>query len=407
MKPKTGTVIIFILILTLGLLIAGMVWWRSVMETNREARVKSRLELVQALSQAEPGSTILVEPGVYEGGIYIENLRGEPGKPIVIAAADPSDPPVIRGGREGLHLVDPAYVEIYNLTFVGASYNGVNIDDGGSYDTPAHHIVLQGLTVMDIGPEGNRDGIKLSGVDDFVVRNCVVERWGTEGSAIDMVGCHRGIIEGCIFRYEDDVGSSGVQVKGGSSDIIIRGNRFEHAGRRAVNIGGSTDLQYFRPQPPPGYEAKNITVEGNVFIGSNAPIAFVGVDGAVVRFNTIYCPKLWVVRILQETTEPGFIPCRNGRFTDNIVVFESHETSTTVNVGPGTLPRTFVFARNFWYALDDPLLSHPSLPVDEVDGVYGLDPMFVDPEKGDFRLKPGSPAEGKGAYALSDEESSP
>ena len=255
MEAKRGIVIILILVLTLGLLIAGMVWWRSVMETN-ETRIKSRLELVQALSRAEPGSIILVEPGVYEGGIYIENLKGEPRKPIVIAAADPSDPPVIKGGREGLHLVDPAYVEIHNLTSVGALYNGVNIDDGGSYDTSAHHIVLQGLTVMDIGPEGNRDGIKLSGVDDFIVRNCIVERWGTEGSAIDMVGCHRGIIEGCIFRYEDDVGSSGVQVKGGSSDIVIRRNRFEHAGGRAVNIGGSTDLQYFRPQPPPATKLK-------------------------------------------------------------------------------------------------------------------------------------------------------
>ena len=144
-------------------------------------------------------------------------------------------------------------------------------------------------------------------------------------------------------------------------------------------------------------------MECNIFIGSNAPIAFVGVDGAAVRFNTIYRPKRWVLRILQETTRPGFTPC-NDRFTDNIVVFESREISTTVNVGSGTLPETFAFARNFWYALDNPSLSYPTLTVDEADGVYGLDPMFVDPEKGNFRPKPGSPAEGKGAYALPDEE---
>ena len=31
-------------------------------------------------------------------------------------------------------------------------------------------------------------------------------------------------------------------------------------------------------------------------------MAFVGVDGSVVRYNTIYRPEKWVVRILQENT---------------------------------------------------------------------------------------------------------
>jgi hypothetical protein len=255
--------------------------------------------------------------------------------------------------------------------------------------------------VTDVGPTGNRDGIKLSGLDDFRVEGCVVERWGSGGSAIDMVGCHRGVIENNLFRHTN--ASTGVQAKGGSSQITVRHNRFENAGSRAVNVGGSTGLQFFRPplKSPPHAEARDIRVEGNYFTGSDAPIAFVGVDDAVVRFNTIYRPKRWALRILQETNAPGFVPSRNGEFTDNIVVFRSNEWfEGGVNIGANTAPKTFKFARNFWFCLDSPARSRPTLPTEEANGVYGTDPLFRDAEKGDLRLQPNSPAKKMGADAM-------
>src|SRR6185436_17236812 len=123
-----------------------------------------------------------------------------------------------------------------------------------------------------------------------------------------------------------------------------------------------TGLQFFRPKPQ-GYEARAIRVEGNTFIGSDAPVAFVGVDGAVVRFNTIYRPHKWALRILQETHAPGFVPSRGGVFEDNVVVFRLEGwIEGGVNIGPGTAPATFRFARNAWYCEDRPERSRPSLP---------------------------------------------
>lgn len=357
-------------------------------------------QLRQALAAAQPGSVVLLAPGTYEGGLYLEGLRGEEGRPVVIAGAAPDDPPVFVGGSSALHLVDPAYVELRDLVMTGATANGLNLDDGGSYDTPAHHVVLRRITVRDVGPEGNCDGIKLSGVDDFRLADCVVESWGDGGSSIDMVGCHRGLIAGCRFAHPTG-GATGVQCKGGTAEVVIRGCRFEGAIARGVNIGGSTGLQYFRP-PPQGYEAKEITVEGNVFVGAQAPVAFVGCDGATVRFNTIYRPGRWALRILQETREPGFVPCRNGVFTDNIVVYRSDQWSEGgVNIGPATAPETFRFARNVWYCEDRPTLG-PTLPTAETDGLVGEDPLLADPEAGDFSLREGSPAEGRGHAALPD-----
>ena len=309
---------------------------------------------------------------------------------------------MFRAGTNGMQLSEAAHLELRDLQFIGATGNGLNIDDGGTFeDNPAVHITLTRLRVTDVGPEGNRDGIKLSGVQDFRVQDCVIERWGDGGSAIDMVGCHRGLIEGCLMRHQEGTGGTGVQAKGGTADIIVRRCRFEHAGSRAVNIGGSTGLQFFRPQPPQGCEAKDIIVEGNVFVGSLAPVAFVGVDGAIVRFNTIYMPGRWALRILQETREPGFVPSRNGQFTDNIVVFRSDAWSEGgVNIGPGTAPETFVFARNAWHCSDRPDRSAPQLPTPETDGLVGADPLLADPEGGDFSLRENSPAAGRGHTAF-------
>ena len=392
----------------LGVAIAGVsIASARAGEETRTIQVRNEQELRAAMAKAGPGTRVLLAPGEYRGNLQFSGVRGEAGRPIVVAAADPRNPPVFAGGGAAMHFVDPAFLELRDLVIRDMSGNGINIDDGGTFDTPAHGIVLHGLTIRDIGPEGNRDGIKMSGVTDFRIEGCTVERWGTGGgSGIDMVGCHRGVIEGNVFRHNGGSNSAGVQAKGGSSAIAVRGNRFENAGDRGVNIGGSTGIAYFRP--PLGsreagagnVEAKAIVVEGNTFIGGGAPAAFVSQVGGIVRFNTIYRPKRYVLRILQESRTPDFARSREGEFSDNIVAFRADEVRGIVNIGPDTAPETFRFARNAWYCLDRPERSTPSLPSPETGGLYGKDPQFRDAEAGDLRLKEGSPAVGKGAEGL-------
>jgi hypothetical protein len=228
-----------------------------------------------------------------------------------------------------------------------------------------------------VGPEGNRDGIKLSGVASFRVEECTVERWGSGGSAVDMVGCRDGTIQHCVFRHAPGSGGSGVQAKGGTRDVVVRRCRFEDAGSRAVNVGGSTGLEYFRPPlatwTGERYEAKDVVVEDSTFTGSQAPAAFVGVDGAIFRRNVIDAPGRWAFRILQETRAEGFVPCRRVRIEDNRISFRSDRWSEGgVNVGPGTDPGSFTFARNAWTCTDQPQRTRElvRLPVPELDGRY-------------------------------------
>jgi hypothetical protein len=377
----------------------------------KTVRVSSNAELQSALSAAVPGTRIEIAAGDYSGGLSFTGLRGEKDRPIVLAGADPEKPPKFTGGTTGLHLVNPAFVELHHLAFTGAKANGVSLDDGGRYAPEPRGIVLLGLRISEVGPRGNNDGLKLSGIIGFRVEDCVIENWGIgSGSAIDMVGCHDGLITGCTFRHHEalqETGGTGVQMKGGSSDIVVRRNRFENAGTRAVNLGGSTGAAYFRPpldQWPAGLpraEARKLTVEGNTFIGSLSPFACVGVDGAVIRCNTIYRPTKWVVRFLQENKAPEFVPTRGVEFSDNLIAYASTGWSENgVNLGIPVTAGTVRFARNHWYCLDRPDRSQPKLPTPEEGGTSGTDPQFEDVGKLDLRLKAGSAVKGKGAEGL-------
>lgn len=375
---------------TRPLLAADTVVQRIVVSTTTQFR--------SALGSATAGTVIALNPGIYSGGNYKSNLAGTADRSIVIEAADPSNRPIIRGGGEGLKLSDARYVTLRNLIVEGQTANGINIDDTPGFSTPSHHIRLEGVVVRNLQGTGNIDGIKLSGVQDFVLDGVTVINWGSGGSAVDMVGCHRGEIRNSTFRqFPGNTGGNGVQAKGGSTGIIVRGNRFEHAAARAVQLGGATSLTLFRPQPHAAYEARDCLVERNIFIGGETAVAFANLDGSVVRYNTIYRSTRWTLRILQENRDASMVPSRRGVFTDNILYGDAPITS--VNVGSGTAGSTFVFARNWWYRADAPSSSKPVLPSPETSGVYGVDPQFVNPGGGDFRLKAGTPAAAYGAYA--------
>jgi hypothetical protein len=377
--------------------LVSTIWGGATRAAEHVAKVGDDAALRRALAEARAGSRIVIAPGTYRPGVHVAELRGTAEAPIVVEGADAKDKPVFEGGIFGMQFSDCAYLTLRNLALRGQSGNGINIDDAGTFDTPAHHITLDGLHVSEIGPKGNRDGIKLSGVDDLVVRGCTVEGWA--GQAIDMVGCHRVLVERCAFRGKAGFDQQiAVQAKGGSSDVAVRNCTFLNVGQRGVNLGGSTGLKLFRP-PGVNYEAKDVTVEGCRFVGGLAPVAFVGVDGAVVRYNTIYRPERWIVRILQENTAEAFVPSRGGRLERNLVVFDSR-LRFPINIGGKTEPKSFRFKENFWFAEDDPRRSRPQLPTVEEGGTYGVDPKVTLDKDGVPAVPDENAARGYGADAL-------
>ena len=329
--------------------------------------VRDNEELRNAFRNLKPGATIKIAPGEYSGGHYIEGL-----KDVTIEGQDPKNPPHLQGGANALHASRCENLTLRHLRISGQTGNGLNLDDGGIFDKPVTGILIENVAISDVGPKGNHDGIKCSGLDRLTIRDCTLKGWGGQG--IDMVGCHDSQITGCRFEGKEGFSATaGVQTKGGCSQITIEHCRFLRAGERPLNIGGSTGLTLFRPSGAK-YEAKDIVVKNCTIEGSSCAAAFVGVDGAELVDNTILYPEKWIFRILQETNADGFSPCRNVLIQNNKVVFRRSQVNVEINVGGGTEPKSFRFVQNQWFAEDKPAASKPNLPSVEQDGIYGQNP---------------------------------
>jgi len=361
--------------------------------------------LSRAAKSAKPGAAIRLAAGTHTGGNHLRDLAGTATAPVWIGGTPGNATrPVISGGNTGLQLSRSSYLVLHDLEVKGARDNGVNMDDGGAYSDPtaAHHIVVRNLYVHDIGSGGNQDCLKLSGLRDYVVMDSTFEKCGGggSGSGVDHVGCHRGVIARNTFR---NLSANAVQCKGGSADLEIRWNLMIDAGQRAVNMGGSTGLTFFRPpasKTGDNAEARRIRVIANVIKGGNTPFAFVGCVDCLAAHNTVIDPERWLMRILQETkTGSGytFLPASRGKVQNNIFYFSRAKLSTYLNIGANTSPKTFTFNNNLWYAHDKSSQSIPSLPVAETAGVTGKDPGFSGATSGDYAIGAASPAAGKGA----------
>lgn len=334
--------------------------------------VTTTAEFSSALAAAQPGDSILLAPGEYAGGHYRAGLSG-----VTIRSQDAQSRAVITGGANGVQLSDATSVVLQDLIFQQQTGNGLNIDDGGSFDTPSTDITIRNVVVRDMAASGNNDGIKLSGVTGFLIDRVEVTNWGAGGSAVDPVGCHHGLIQNSRFISNVATGGSGIRPKGGSKDITIRANFVQMSDGlgRGIQAGGSTGSQYFRfIDGDSGYEAADIVVEGNVINGGSSSISWVNIDGGVFHHNYLAWPGDWAFRALNENVGAPIVETQNGVMRDNVVYYNADTWRRAGNYdGPGVLEETFQFAGNHWYNASNqsPADLVPQLPAPEVDGVYG------------------------------------
>jgi hypothetical protein len=328
-----------------------------------------------AIDSAKPGDTVLIYPGTYQGGSWFIGISGSKTNPISIRAADRSNPPVISGGMAGWQFSACSHLVIEDIIFDGQYDNGMNIDDHGDYRKSKFdsctNIRLERVRIRNLQGIDNNDGIKLSGVRDFVVADCIVEGWGNNGCGIDMVGC----VNGELIRCHVDgmtKGGWGIQAKGASRSIKVARCTVLNTIHRGIQIGGVTDPQSTR-DPNSAWECSDFMLENSTVTGADASVAVVNARDSTVRNCRFLDPRKWFLRILVENADPKFGGCKDGLFENNLFVCNSRDFVGPVDTNPGTSPRSFQFKSNMWYAAHDPILDMRfSLPTIDQDSFSGI-----------------------------------
>ncbi|MDH5325140.1 MAG: right-handed parallel beta-helix repeat-containing protein [Gammaproteobacteria bacterium] len=345
------------------------------------------------LLNAAPGTQVRIAAGTYGGAGAFSDVQGMATAPIAIVA----DGQVIIDGGDAemaFYFSDARYLVFDGLTIQNTSPHGINMDDGGSYDTPSEFIVFRNMNFRNIGATGqNRDCLKLSGVNNFYIEMSRFENC-RDGEAIDMVGSHDGII---TENYFANMGINGINTKGGTANIHIHGNQFVDIPQRSINAGGSSNIAVFRPIDAE-YEGSQIHITANIFVRpGSTPVAFVGCDTCVFANNTIIEPQNYIARILEENTQKT--AGHSGYFINNIIVFNSSQISPIyVGVGSNTTPATYTFGWNLWYSLDNNQFAGPTYgdSIIETSSVIQQDPNL----DANYRTQAGSPAFGQGTTVI-------
>lgn len=327
--------------------------------------IRTPAELKTALAKPTSGDTWKILPGEYPGGLFVKGVEK-----LTIEAADPKNPPVFAGGSNAWQFSRTPGLTLRHLTCRGQTGNGFNLDDGGPDKGDVPGITLENLTISDIGPTGNFDGIKCSGLSGLTIKDCTIHGWG--GQAIDLVGCHQVLITGCRILGKPGYSQhTGPQFKGGCDEVTLENCTFLDAGGRPIQAGGSTGLDYFRPLGAK-YEARRVIIRNNKIEGGDCACAFTGVDGAEFSGNTVIRPQKWFFRILTETKVEGFPPARNVLISNNHFTWRRNDLNNpTINIGPDTAPETFRFENNHWLAEDKPEASDPKLPLPQTGAQFG------------------------------------
>jgi hypothetical protein len=133
------------------------------------------------LRRLQPGDRLLLEPGDYVQGLPLHHLSGQAGRPIVIEAANPAEPPrfIARARANAVSLVDARHLIVRHLELDGRNLpvDAVKAEGHSRY---ADFITLEHLHIHDHAASQQNVGISTKcPAFGWVVSNNRIERAGT------------------------------------------------------------------------------------------------------------------------------------------------------------------------------------------------------------------------------------
>ncbi len=397
--------------------------------------------LGKANAGLQPGDTCLVRAGVYAGQVIAPANSGTEKAPITYAAYQ-GEKPELTGGRDGsLVILDgKAYVTVKGFKIYSpdghdwvvrmagekAHHNRIeacDISDPQGYAPVviaegAHHNTIIGNTIHDTGhgEEGSGDCVVVNGNCHYnvIVKNhcynaCHSQIMLMNGSQ------HNTVSDNDLYATKHDWAGAGV-------NVILRSDNNEVTRNRIHDLGYITDEKCAIQIDSSGNTIRNniiyncgafgISPQSYHYGGTAQPAC----DNLIANNTVYHCRRQGLVIISKSG-----LYSRNNRIVNNIVVgspsdwygvnawimvFDTYHLTKPAEPGDWF---DNVFQNNLFFhqrpgESDLVLYNHQGSPVTwslkELQsrfpkaflGNLEADPQFVNPAKGDFRLKPTSPA---------------
>ncbi|MCG3121016.1 MAG: hypothetical protein ALAOOOJD_03950 [bacterium] len=331
-----------------------------------------------AVSKTRHGDTIFVRGGHYtEGEIWIRDGHGNATGKFLVISAYPGETPVFTNGNRGL-IIDIPFVRVEGLTFM----NGKSLYS--LKEITNHEYIHNTFTGSGYG----WDAISVAGKDILV-----------EGNVINLLGNTAGTQGHGIYVHA-------------SSNVIIRNNRISGMTGYAIHI-----FDQWRSGDAPGYARRisNVVVEGNVLFGSRERAGIIvsaydqaKVEKVAIRNNIVYRHAGSGIVVRDDVSD---IKIYNNTIYDVNTDGIAGNGAEGIYVGNGVGKVTNVDIRN-----NVIVLNHQGTHI-VVDGASSVmvdhnlywpppprlkkisdansrvaNPVFVNEQANDFRLKASSPA---------------
>ncbi len=345
-----------------------------------------------------PGDTVYIHAGTYRNSTqYIDSLIGRPDAWITIRPFENDSVSI----NEQYTFSRAQYVRVQGLNFYGNDatqttrvYHQLHFDYQYDCFNAIHDIIIENCKFLDLnntGKQGSGAMLKFTGVDRFLVENCIFRNGINMADGISMNGNRNGVIRKCTF---EDLSLFGSHCKGGSKNILYERNMFIDCADAGIEVGGDTGPEFFCPMAAP-WEADSIAVYANIFIGGKTGVRLAGCTNSEIYNNTFFKQKQFAFRSLNASSRAQL---DNNRIANNIFSTDA-AFGLYLNASASFDYSTHYFTNNLFHDYRNPKpaqINWSEMPGVQVVGTIIADPMFADTAKRDFSLRKGSPAVGAG-----------